>query len=411
MRTIKLIIYVVSVIIFIGCRESGNPVSGFPYDIPEDYLAENVNIPSFWLTTTKEVEEYIKDNVKKGEWEELGKSAGGRPIYGVTYGTPRSGKGTSTYSGASSVKNIGAYRGPDNGRKVYMAIAAVHGFEVEGIVGIINMISVFETGKDLDGKEWPELESMLDSIDRIVLVPICNPDGRDRVPIRMEKFRGHGKDAKHVHEYLNTGGRDGGKLIGWPDCKEYVPMPFDKFEFPGSYPNDNGYNLMHDNFFGEMQPENKIICSLAEREKPDIILNMHTGLPRNNYFISILKPTSGAYPILLEKVWRDFYREVNTELTLKGLRKTDNVQKESTPPTKVNGTGSINLTSVLAFHCGALSVTVEDGSHGFTGVYDDGTPVDHTPYKILNSELSLHEAAMRFLYRRGGVQQWEINYK
>jgi hypothetical protein len=135
-----------------------------------------------------------------------------------------------------------------------MTMAGVHGFELEGIVGSINLINVLETGKDLAGNEWPQIVSMLDSLDRIVIIPLCNPDGRDRVPIRMEKFRGHEPDAFHVHEYLNTGGRDGGKLIGWPDCKEYVPIPFDKFEFPGSYPNDNGYNLMHDNFFGEMQP-------------------------------------------------------------------------------------------------------------------------------------------------------------
>ena len=184
----------------------------FPFDVPEEYLAEREDIPEFWLTTTKEVEEFIKTNVKKGQWELLGKSAGGRPIYGVTYGSPRQGRGTSTYSGASSVKKIGAYRGPDNDKKVYMAIAAVHGFELEGIVGMVNMISVFETGKDLAGNEWPELESMLDSLDRIVLIPLCNPDGRDRVPIRMEKYRGHEPDAFHVHEYLNTGGRDGGKL-------------------------------------------------------------------------------------------------------------------------------------------------------------------------------------------------------
>ena len=71
----------------------------------------------------------------------------------------------------------------------------------------------------------------------------------------------------------------------------------------------------------------------------------------------------------------------------------------------------MNLTSVLSFHCGALAVTVEDGSHGYAGVYDDGTPVAHTPEKILKAELSLHEAAMRFLYRRGGVPQWEKDYK
>ena len=382
----------------------------FPYDVPAEYLEERADIPPFWVATTTEIENYIKTNVRKGQWEMLGRSAGGRPIYAVTYGSARQGSGTSTYSGASSVKKIAAYRGPDNDRKVYMSIAGVHGFELEGIVGSMNLISVLETGRDLNGTEWPEISSMLDSLDRIIIVPLCNPDGRDRLPIRMEKFRGHEPDAFHVHEYLNTGGRDGGKLIGWPDCKEWVPMPFDRFEFPGTYPNDNGYNLMHDNFFGQVQPENRIILDLAEREKPDIIMNMHTGVSRDNYFMEMLAPTVGAFSPMLLNVWQDLYTYVHTELTLKGLKKTMDPEKE-TRRRPVSGAGAMNLSSVLSFHCGALTVTIEDGSHGYTGIYDDGTPVDHNPLKILTSELTAHRASMQFLSRNGGVPQWEQKYK
>ena len=252
--------------------------------------------------------------------------------------------------------------------------------------------------------------AVLDSLDRIIIVPLCNPDGRDRLPIRMEKFRGHEPDAFHVHEYLNTGGRDGGKLIGWPDCKEWVPMPFDRFEFPGTYPNDNGYNLMHDNFFGQVQPENRIILDLAEREKPDIIMNMHTGVSRDNYFMEMLAPTVGAFSPMLLNVWQDLYTYVHTELTLKGLKKTMDPEKE-TRRRPVSGAGAMNLSSVLSFHCGALTVTIEDGSHGYTGIYDDGTPVDHNPLKILTSELTAHRASMQFLSRNGGVPQWEQKYK
>ena len=187
-------------------------------------------------------------------------------------------------------------------------------------------------------------------------------------------------------------------------------MPFDKFEFPGTYPNDNGYNLMHDNFFGQMQPETRILCDLAEREKPDVLTNMHTGVSRDNYFMEVLSPSVGAYAPMLLKVWEDFYRDAHTALTLKGLKKTMDLEKETTPR-PVSGAGNLNLSSVLSFHCGALVVTVEDGSHGYTGVYDDGTPVEHTPEKILNSELTLHQAAMKFLHERGGVSQWEKDYR
>lgn len=406
-NSFKLLLLTVAVTCVSCTQENGKD---FPYNVPRAYLEEASDIPDFWIATTREVNDYLQNNVHKGRYEFLGKSAGGRPIYAVTYGSPRQGKGTTTYSGASSINKIATFRGPESYKKVYMAIAGVHGFELEGIVGIVNLISVFETGKDLNGKAWPGIESMLDSLDRIVLVPICNPDGRDRVPIRMEKFRGSAPDANLVHEYLNTGGVDGGKLIGWPACKEYIPLDFTQCEFPGSYPNDNGYNIMHDDFFGEMQPETRILCDLAKREKPDVLLNMHTGVSREDYFIEVCRPCVGAYSPLLERVWEDFYRFVHTDLTLGSLRKTNDLKRETTPKTRHIGTGDMNLTSVLSFHCGALAVTVEDGSHGYTGVYDDGTPVEHTPQKILTAELTVHQAAMKFLCRTGGADRWGIDY-
>mgnify|MGYP005764463489 CR=1 FL=1 len=406
-NSFKLLILTVAATCASCTQENGKD---FPYNVPQAYLEEASNIPAFWKATTREVNDFLQNYVRKGRYEFLGESAGGRPIYAVTYGSPRQGKGTTTYSGASSINKIATFRGPESYKKVYMAIAGVHGFELEGIVGIVNLISVFETGKDLTGKAWPEIESMLDSLDRIVLVPICNPDGRDRVPIRMEKFRGSAPDAYLVHEYLNTGGLDGGKLIGWPACKEYIPLDFTQCEFPGSYPNDNGYNIMHDDFFGKMQPETRILCDLAKREKPDVLLNMHTGVSRDDYFIEVCRPCVGAYSPLLERVWEDFYRTVHTDLTLGSLRKTNDLKRETTPKTRHIGTGDMNLTSVLSFHCGALAVTVEDGSHGYTGVYDDGTPVEHTPQKILTAELTVHQAAMKFLCRTGGADRWGIDY-
>ena len=32
-----------------------------------------------------------------------------------------------------------------------------HGGEIEGIVGLVNLIAVLETGADLRGKAWPEI--------------------------------------------------------------------------------------------------------------------------------------------------------------------------------------------------------------------------------------------------------------
>lgn len=376
------------------------------FQLPEGYLDEPDTIPVFWKTTTSEIADFLKNDVKTGKVELLGKSAGGRPVWGVGYGTPRQGRGTTTWSGASSIGDISKFRGPDSDKKVMMIIAGVHGFELEPIVGTMNLLAVFETGCDLAGNPRPELVRLRDSLDRVYIVPLANPDGRDRVPIRMEKFRGSDPDAYHVHEYLNTGGIKDGELIGWPACKEYIPMDFSKVEFPGSYPNDNGVNIMHDDFFGHMQPETRILCDLVIREKPDLILNLHTGVSRDNYFTEVNRPCVGAYNPKLLASWEDLYKYVHTALTLKGLKKTRDLEVETKVPAIHVGSGDINLTSVLSYCCGGICTTVEDGSHGYTGVYDDGTPVDHGPAVILESQLTVYEASMRFLLHSNGSAGW-----
>mgnify|MGYP001160542847 CR=1 FL=1 len=376
------------------------------FNIPEAYLQEAENIPPFWIASINEVDEYLKKNIRKGTYETIGTSAGGRPIQAVFYGRPRQGGGTTTYSGAVSIGNLEAYRGPDHENTVYLGLGGVHGIELEGIMGTINLISVFETGKDLNGQEWPEIVSMLDSIDRIVLVPLVNPDGRARLPIRMESHKGYGGDAYLAHEYLNTGGRDGGKLIGWPNVKEYIPMDFSMFEFPGGYPNDNGVNIMHDNFLGKVQPETQMLYDLTEKEKPDLVMNMHTGVPMDNYFMQVLLPNC---EIGLVPVWRDLYTSIHTKLTEEKLKKTEDLAIE-TDGKDANGIAGFNLNSALNSHCGALCVTVENTSHGYSGMYDNGDPVLRTPQDILRSELVAHQEAMKFLFRTGGRSQWDKLY-
>ena len=178
----------------------------------------------------EEVERFLDGRVRKGAVQEIGRSAGGRPIRATFYGRPRSGKGTTTFSGALGYGDVRAWFGPDYARKVYLAMASVHGGEFEGIVGIVNLIAVLETGADLRGRAWPGITAAAAALDRIVLIPILNADGRSRVPLRMGVHRG----ADHtVAEYFNTGGQPDGSLIGWPDCKEFIPLDFSADPVPG----------------------------------------------------------------------------------------------------------------------------------------------------------------------------------
>lgn len=392
----------IAIVILLGIAISANSQptkirkqKNHTFQIPKEYLREADTIPAFWISSYDDVNQFLKKTVAKGKLEVIGKSAGGRPIYAVFYGQPRQGKGTSTFSGALGFGNVGVYRGTDHKKTVYMGLTGMHGGEFEGIVGNINLISVIETGKDLRGKEWPLITAAIAKIDRLILIPIMNPDGRERIPLRMEPYR----DANgNVHEYLNTGGNAEGEPTGWPLTKEFIPLDFSKPGFPGGYPNDAGVNLQHDNFIGNPQPETKILFELTEREKPDLILNMHTG----STYISVL---SSYMEASLKPAFDTFYNYVNTGLTLNGLKKTNDLQKEAVSKS-VPGSMGCYLDGLLNLHCGALSVVIESPSHGFNWPDEAGKINYFSPDRLIDGQLICHQEAMRFLVESGGRAAW-----
>ena len=366
----------------------------FTFEVPEDYLREQEDMPSFWLSTVDEVHAFLKNQVHKGQVEVIGKSAGGRPIRAVMYGQARQGKGTSTFSGSLGYGDIRVYRGPDHGKTVYMAMASVHGGEFEGIVGMVNLISVIETGKDLRGKEWPEITATVAKLDRLILIPVVNPDGRARIPLRMEAYRGNNEN---IAEYLNTGGKPDGTLTGWPEVKEFIPADFNRPGFPGGYPNDAGVNIQHDDFFGRRQPETQALFDLTARERPDLIINMHTGA----VYMLMLRPFCEPD---LSPAFDTLFTYVQTRLALSGLQQTRDPKVEADlSRSQIN---VFNLDGALNMHCGALSVVVESPSHGFSGTNGEGQPAVMTPDMLLNSQLTCHQEAMRFLAETGGRSKW-----
>jgi hypothetical protein len=369
---------------------SGN----YTFRVPENYFQEREEIPAFWISTVDGVAEFLYKKVKKGKIIIIGNSSGGRHIRAVTYGKPRIGEGTTTFSGSLGFRDVRAYRGPDHGKKVYLGMAAVHGGEFEGIVGMVNLISVLETGKDLRGQAWPEFNDVANQLDRIILIPIMNPDGRARIPLRMEKYN----DTDHtIHEYLNTGGYPDGTIIGWPQVKEFIPLDFGRPLFPGGYPNDAGVNIQHDDFFGNPQPETQALFDLTARERPDLILNMHTGA----FYMSMHRPFSEP---VLSPVFDSLYTYVHTRLALEGLQHTKDPLIEADPARAPRGI--FNLDGALNLHCGALSVVVESPSHSFSTKNRKNEIAFLTPDMLLDSQLICHLEAMRFLAESGGRSRW-----
>jgi hypothetical protein len=364
------------------------------FQIRSDYLGEPESIPEFWISSFDDVTSFLEQRIRKGRVEVIGRTAGGRPIRAVCYGEGRRGKGTTTFSGSIGFRDTRAYTGPDFAKKVYMAMASVHGAEFEGIVGAINLLSVLETGKDLNGTARPEITAAGEALDRIVIIPITNVDGRVRVPMRMVRHKG--TDFK-VQEYLNTGGKPDGTLIGWPQVKEFIPLDFSRTQFPGGYPNDAGVNIQHDDFFGDRQPETLALFTLAARERPDLILNMHTGAQ----FMHPLRPF--VEPVLTP-VFDDLYSRVMSRLTEAGLQATGNVSVEADP--KRERLQGYNLDTALNLHCGALSITVESPSHNFSTAKKGGEPFFHTPLHLLEAQLLCHQESMKFVAETGGRSRW-----
>jgi len=366
------------------------------FEVPTEFLKERDTIPVFWVTTNEEVNEFMDTKISKGEVREIGKSAGGRAIRAVFYGNPRKGEGTTTYSGSIGYQDVRAYRGPDHEKTVFLAMAGVHGGELEPIVGIINLLSVLETGKDLRGLPWPVFEQYLTSIDRLIVIPIMNPDGRNRMPIRMTPFRGMNYK---VNEFWNTGGYPDGTLIGWPDVKEFIPFDFTTNKFPGGYSNEAGVNIQHDDFFNTMQPETRALFDLCNVEKPDLILNLHTGA----VFPKMLKPFT---EIPLTAVFNKLYKRILTAWTIAGLERTNDVEMES-DPARVGSYSPFNLDGALSFHCGALCATIESPNHGFASARDEkDNMIVMTPEMLLDAQLIGFRESLNFLKDTGGRSKW-----
>ncbi|HEY1763485.1 MAG TPA: M14 family zinc carboxypeptidase, partial [Opitutaceae bacterium] len=375
----------------------GGARHAFP-NVPPDYFREEPNPPAFWVTTIEGVNGFLDQHIRRGTVEEIGRSAGGRPIRAVFYGQPRKGKGTTTFSGSLGAHRLQAYYGPDFDKRVYLVMAAVHGGEFEGIAGLVNLLSVLESGVDLRGRAWPALTAATAQIDRLIVIPIVNMDGRSRIPLRMEAFRG---TDGFIPEYLCTGGRLDGKLIGWPAVKAFIPLDFSQVQFPGGYPNDHGVNIMHDDFFGQCQPETRALLDLTARERPDLILNLHTGAGAQDYYTRMHTPVMEE---ALRPAFEGLYRSVHTALVRAKMQGSDDLSVEADP--KRTQGFPYNLDTALDYNCGALSLIVEFPSHAYAGHNQRGEVVRHTADQLVDEELLVQQESIGYLARAGGRARW-----
>jgi hypothetical protein len=332
--------------------------------------------PPFWKSRVDEIDAAVAD-VKRGKVGVIARSPGGRPIYVVSYGRRTELQRQANYNSAAGAGDTSFYARKLAGTPpVVLIVGPPHGHEVEGMVGLVNLLQVAETGKDWRGKEWPKLRTNIDRC-RVLIVPLTNPDGRARCP--YDSFVRIPEDEMAI---AGQGTRKDGTPYHWPGVKQRHPMK-DDVGLLGAYFNDDGINLMHDEFFAPMAEETKALLRVATEEAPDFILNLHSHgaapqIIRTSYVPRFCKEIEARFAKRLMERFRQ-------ERLPAGDAPAPSEDGETYPPP------SFNLTSALHHVCGGVSMVFEC-PHGLK----DAKYPQVTHDEILDIQLLLFEELLAF---------------
>lgn len=334
--------------------------------------------PPFWKTTLDDVAQAVK-SVRQGQPRVLCKSAGGREIHCVTYGPKQPRQTTANYGSACAGRDPAAYARKDGRqRPVVLLLGPVHGGEVEGIAGLVNLLHVAETGKDLRGRAWPDMATNIHHC-RTLVIPLANPDGRLRFP-RHSSVGTRLADRQRWEMGVDADGN----AFEWPEVKRLHPMRGPRVKQLGAYFNDDGVNLMHDEWFAPMARETRALLDLARDEAPDLVVSLHScgsapALLHTDFVPWAVKERAAAF----SKRLRDRYAAAKLPHEKLG-RPPQEDSREFPPP-------SLNLVSALHHVCGAVAMVYECCQ----GVVDKPYPeVGHE--ELLALELILFDELLKF---------------
>lgn len=342
----------------------------------------NVNLPIFFKSRLCDIENELTI-IKKGKIETIASSPGGLPVYAVYYGEKDDFQSQANFNSAVAAKNPKYFAKKDKRTKpVVFFIGPVHGQEVEGIVGLVNLIHIAEIGEDYRGKKWNSLKNKLEKC-RVIIIPCANPDGRKRCP--YDSFFGLHEDM--VTKY-GQGTKKDGSMWGWPLAKSNHPMNGD-VGILGAYFNDDGINIMHDEFFQPMAEETKAILEIARKEAPDMTVTLHS----HETPPAIYNPSYTAW-FMKERVYEleqrlnERYKKENLSFTPDELLRKPVIEDKTFPPKK-----SFNLSCALHHISGTMAFVHECND----GTISDEIPEPFVSYEdILDIELLLFEEMLDF---------------
>lgn len=334
------------------------------------------NVPFYWKTSLDEVDATLRI-VKKGDIIKSTTSAGERKIDLIFYGKKNELKRTANLSSALGAgdKNCYADKTDTSYRPTVFLVGCIHGGEFEGTAALCNLIKLIETGTDYRGEENKFLQNAVKNVN-LLIIPCLNPDGRSR--IEFNSFVGKSFDDLR---YYNQGTWNDGTLCGYPQCKRIHPIK-DYCEFLGAYFNDDGVNLMHDDFFGKKASETQFLFDAIEEYAPDFTVLLHGGDNTSN---CILKPSYAPLWIKenimqLENAMKERCDKESIRYAVTGIDRGEN---NPVP-------GSFNLTSALYHFCGEPCVTYES-NQGLTECVREGMTHD----EIYRAHIILFEETIK----------------
>ncbi len=331
------------------------------------------SLPDFWIGDVKGLA-WRFEHLEHGSLTTLATTPGGRPILMVAFGDKETVAHRANFNSAIGGQKPAAYMDKAARKKpVLLFIGPVHGQEVEGLTGLVNLIQIMETGKDLRGRSQEKLRRLGDQC-RLLIIPAGNPDGTARFEPRA--LQGMGDDDVR---FWGQGTWTDDTFCDWPQCKQYHPMAGGKVRFLGCYFDDAGVNPMHDEWFAPMGPESAAFLKVAREEGPDLAVSLHSHETKP----AVYRP---AYtPVEIQQDIRSLAQECYALLSQRQLPFGGLFEIR---PEGGKNPESFNLTSALYHVSGAGSFTFEC-SHGVRG------NVEVTLDQILDIQLSLYEAMLQ----------------
>ena len=210
----------------------------------------------------------------------IGRSAGGRDIPVIEYGEKEPlTAGTDNLQSALASKLVppdptdifppSFYGTGRRTRPVVVLQGGIHGDEITGTAASLNLCHIIETGSDLRGRPWPELQQMARAA-RVCIIPWLNMDGAVRSPVAH-----HAGMAASIAAALVAGVDRDGSPLQYPKFKSVFPIPPGEMAFMGTYFNDAGVNLQYDFCMPRRQPETVAWMDYYLGERPDGVVVWH----------------------------------------------------------------------------------------------------------------------------------------